>query len=139
VSQNPNVNKSQEREQSAGSLRNMATGAGGMAASVAAGIISSKVTDSSDTTESTLGTVATMAPTIGAMFGPWGLAIGAAVSGIGLLINAGNKTDEELLKEAQEVSEGLDEMKNELKQSIEDLDSLESNEHKFAELIKGVN
>jgi hypothetical protein len=76
--------------------------AGGMAGTMAAGMISSKVTDSNDTAESTIGMISTMAPMIGSMFGPWGMAIGAAVSGIGLLINGIHKTDQELLEEAQE-------------------------------------
>jgi hypothetical protein len=42
--------------------------------------------------ESTTGMISTMAPMIGSMFGPWGMAIGAAISGLGLLFNAGNKT-----------------------------------------------
>jgi hypothetical protein len=113
--------------------------AGGMALTMGYGMLSSNVTDSNNGAESTVEMLSTMAPMIGSMFGLPGMIAGAIVGGLGLLFNGIHKTDEELLKEAQEVSEGLDEMKNELKQSIEDLDSLESNEHKFAELIKGVN
>jgi peptidoglycan hydrolase CwlO-like protein len=80
-----------------------------------------------------------MAPMIGSMFGPWGAAIGGAVSGIGLLINAGNKTDEELLKEAQEANEELSEIKTNLENNEKTLDTLESQEALFNTLIKGVN
>jgi hypothetical protein len=76
--------------------------AGGMAGTMAAGMISAKVTDSNDTAESTVGMISTMAPMIGSMFGPWGMAIGVGISAIGLIGNAIHKTDEELLKEAQE-------------------------------------
>jgi hypothetical protein len=84
-----------------GNLSGALSAAGGMVGTMAAGMISSKVTDTNDTTESTIGMVSTMAPMIGSMFGPWGLLIGGAVSALGLAINHFNKTDEELLQEAQ--------------------------------------
>jgi hypothetical protein len=112
---------------------------GGMIGTMAAGMISAKVTDSNDSTESMVGMVSTMAPMIGSMFGPWGMAIGAGISAIGLGFNKWHKTDEELLKEAKAANEELSEIKTNLENDEKTLDTLESNETLFNTLLKGVN
>ena len=117
----------------------MATSLGSMAGSIIAGTINSHVTDSNDTGESTVGMISTMAPMIGSMFGPWGMAIGVGISAIGLIGNAIHKTDEELLKEAQEQSKLIEDVKKDIETDEKTLDTLESSEARFNELIKGVN
>jgi hypothetical protein len=114
-------------------------GGGGMAATMIASAWNSKVTDTNDTTESTVATVSNIAPMIGSMFGPWGLLAGSIVSIAGSIFNTVNKTSEELLKEAQEQSKLIENIKKDIETDEKELNTLESSEARFNELIKGVN
>ena len=111
----------------------------GMIGTMAFGTWSSNVSDSNDTTESTIGMVSTMAPMIGSMFGPWGMAIGALLGAAGLAFNTWNKTDEELLKEAEELTKGLEDLKKTIEEDEKKLETAETDEARFNELIKGIN
>lgn len=132
------VQKQMQKGSRLSSYKGAITAAGGMAGTMIASTASSHVTDSNDTTESTVGTIASMAPMIGSMFGIWGLLAGVGVSIAGTLFNM-SKTDGELLKEAQEQSKLIENVKQDIEKDEKELDTLESSEARFNELIKGVN
>ena len=76
------------------------------------------------------------APAIGAAVGG---AVSAAVGGISALIALGNKTSEEIQKEAQEANKKLSAFRTEISKREENRLNLKDNEVRFAELVKGVN
>lgn len=133
------VQKQMQKGSRLSSYKGAITAAGGMAGTMIASTVSSHVTDSNDTTESTVGTIASMAPMIGSMFGPWGLVIGGALSAIGLGFNALNKTEGELLEEAKKATEQLSEIRTDLETDQKTYNELSSDEFIFKQLIKGVD
>ena len=93
------------------SLAGSAAGAAAMGTTIVMGMVTAKTVDHEDTSEQIAGTVATMAPMLGTMFGPWGAAIGSLVGIASGIFTWLNETDSEkrqkILDEAKEANEIL--------------------------------
>lgn len=123
-------------------LGSAAAGAGAMAATMGLGMLTANTVDQEDTGEQIAGTVGTMAPMIGMMFGPWGALIGTVVGLISSLITL-KKTEaekrQEILDNAKEAKEKLSKFTDKIDKNTQENQELENLETRFNELIKGVD
>ena len=140
----PNYKKNANTKFSGGA--NMAASMGGMAASMIIGSAMSNSNMSSrldqkygEGTGGTVSTIATLAPSIGAMFGPWGLLAGGMVSLGTLLFGAITTQGEYTREELEEMNSSLDGIREDIQTATETLDNLRDNEGAWEDLIKGVN
>jgi biopolymer transport protein ExbB/TolQ len=89
LSKEKKVNAAMEKQAKMKNLGSAAASGTAMATMMTMGMVTSKYVDQEDSGEKTLGTIATMAPMIGMMFGPWGSLIGTGVGLISGLLTLG--------------------------------------------------
>ena len=91
-----------------------------------------------------LSAVTSLAPMIGSIIAPGiGTVVGGAISvaagGLAVLLGNMHKTSEEILQEAQKATERLEDINQNITTAEDTKNSLQENEIRFAELVKGVN
>jgi hypothetical protein len=125
---------------------NMVTSLGGMGLSMVAGGLMNSGNFSAkldqkygEGTGSIASTIATMAPSIGGMFGPLGLLAGTVVSAGVFLAGKFSTEGEYTREELEEMNSSLDGIREDIQTTTEQLEGLEDNEGSWEDLIKGVN
>lgn len=91
-----------------------------------------------------LSAVTSLAPMIGSIIAPGiGTVVGGAISvaagGLAVLLGNMHKTSEEILQETQKATERLEDINQNITTAEDTKNSLQENEIRFAELVKGVN